>query len=338
VARKKRKLTKKQRELRKKLYWSLLAVLIVFVFGYTIGKNGIDKEKWQETIDSWETRMTEWWNQNKKENTAEPSPASIRFLDVGQGSATLLQSKDGTTILIDTGRYDDKEKRILQYLDRYVGTGGKIDLLIFTHNDADHIGFGDQILSYYHVKEVWMNGIDATTKVYERVLDAVSDSGAVYAEPKAGEEKQIGPFHLQVLNPVPDFTSDQNDNSISAKIEVNNTALMVTGDAASVVEKNILKKNRSLESTFLLLGHHGSKYSSSSEWIRAVHPDIAIYSAGEQNVYGHPSPEMLDRVAAFQIPVYGTDKNGTISILIDESGSYHVETEKGEGNDEDGTG
>ena len=338
MAAKKRKLTKKQREQRRRISIATVVIFFIFGFGYLIGKNGIDQTKWEQTVKSWEARFDALWNKEKAAPQVAASPATIHFLDVGQGSATLLQSDDGTTILIDSGRHDDKQKKILQYLDRYVGTGGKIDLLVFTHNHADHLGYGDQILSYYQVKEVWMNGLDATSKVYERVLDAIESSNTLYAEPKAGDKKQVGPFQLDVLSPFEGLGDDQNENSISTRIGIDQLHVMITGDAGSMVEKKILETTRDVHSDILVLGHHGSKYSSSTEWLEAVKPDFAVYSAGEDNVYGHPSEETVERVTHESLPLYGTDKDGTISVFVTESGEYRIETEKGGEVNEDGSG
>lgn len=338
MVRKKKKLTKKQQEMRKKVIGVLSAFLIIFILGYAVGKNGVNKEKWQSALSRLETSFREFGEGNKRTESIQSGSAIIRVLDVGQGSATLLQSEDGTNILIDSGRDDDKQKKIMQYLDKYIGTGGTIDLLIFTHNHADHLGFGDQILSYYKVKEVWMNGLDATTKVYERVLDAVATSDARYKEPRSGEKASVGPFELRVLNPGEEEITDQNDRSIAVKVDVNQVSVMVTGDAGTPVEKKIMEQNTSLRSTILLLGHHGSKYSSSKEWLRTIQPEVAIYSAGEGNVYGHPNQETMNRVRGLEIPFYGTDINGTLTILVDQEGTYQIQPEKGGEGNENGVG
>ena len=330
LSQKKRKLTKKQKETRKKIVLFVVAFSLIFFLGYGLGKNGLNKEKWDQAIEKIENQIKQFGNEQKQKQSKITGTAEIRILDVGQGSATLLQSEDGTNILIDTGRDDDKEKRIIQYLDKYIGTGGKIDLLIFTHNHADHLGYGDQILSYYRVNEVWMNGLDTTTKVYERVLDALADSDAVYKEPIAGEKADVGAFHLEVLKPEEVRKNDQNDSSIVLRVGLNQFSLMITGDASSVIEKEIVENESIVRSNVLLLGHHGSAYSSDETWLEAVNPDVGIYSAGTNNTYGHPSPDTLKRVEKLHIPIYGTDKDGSITIRVEEDGTYQIKTEKGE--------
>lgn len=335
---KKRKLTKKQRQQRRNITAGFILFLFIFTFGFLIGKNGVDQNKWAKAFEKIEMAIESIWKQTGEKNTGEASAATFQIFDVGQGSAALLQSDDGTNILIDTGRHDDKEKKILQYLDQNIGTGGKIDLLIFTHNHADHLGYGDKILSYYQVKEVWMNGQDATSKIYERVLDGVENSNAVYEEPRAGDKRHLGPFSIEVLSPKTIESDDQNENSISARIGINGLHIMTTGDAGTWTEKQILESGQNVRSDILLLGHHGSKYSTSNEWLSAVKPDLAIYSAGKDNIYGHPSDEAVKRVKKAGVSLYGTDSNGTVTILIEKNGKYQIHLEKGGKHDENGSG
>lgn len=329
---KKKKLTKKQQKQRTQLTLMSFIILFSFVFGLALGKSDNSGYSLLEKLEQFKEEFVHVFqtdNQYPKGETVLKGTSQFHFLDVGQGSATLLQSEDGTNILIDTGRYEDKDKKILTYLDRYIGTGGKIDLLIFTHNDSDHIGYGDLVLQYYDVKEVWMNGYDATSKIYERVLDAISDSNARYAEPKSGEEHQVGPFLFEILNPTMVSKNNPNDDSIVAKITFANFSGLFSGDASSRVEKEIIESGADLKATLLLMGHHGSKSSTSEEWIKAIEPQISVYSAGESNSYGHPNKETLERLNHQSIPIYGTIEDGTITVNVDSKGTYSVVTEKG---------
>ncbi|MDT2010507.1 ComEC/Rec2 family competence protein [Carnobacterium divergens] len=333
---KNKKLTKKQR-FQLKASFVLLAMILCIMIGVVIGRNTdpnaslVDKVvQLPNELKEMILKETEYQPVEvpKKESTISNENAIFRFLDIGQGDATLIQASDGTTILIDTGRYDDKEKRIIDYLNQYVGTGGKIDLLIFTHNDSDHIGNGDLVLKYFDVKEVWMNGHDATTKVYEKLLDAIAEKDTAYFEPKAGLTKAIGPFELEVFNPTDEAKSNQNDDSIITRVTIGEFSGMFPGDAAKRVEKQLLANGKSLSSTLLHIGHHGSKESSSTDWLAAVNPKVAIYSAGLNNTYHHPNIEAMERINALGIPVYGTDINGTITVSVAKDGSYTVEPTK----------
>lgn len=341
----KRRLTKKQKQRRKAVVSAGIIVLLAFTFGLFMGRH---QDSGSTLSDHFDTVRNETalffgnlfgaFDDNEPERSSEQvQETAVRFLDVGQGSATLLQAEDGTTILIDTGRYEDKEQMILQYLDQYIGMGGKIDLLIFTHNDSDHIGYGDLILQYYDVKEVWMNGQDATSQIYERILDALSESPADYAEPKRGEMHTKGPFSLEVLHPVNGENSDQNDSSIVLRVTSANFSGIFSGDASERIETDIIDSGQSVESAVLQMGHHGAAESTSSEWINAVQPDFAVYSASDTNPYGHPDDRTLERLNQANIPFYGTAEYGTISVFVDEAGNYTIELEKGDEADESGS-
>lgn len=327
-----KKLTKKQKKQRIQITLTTLLVGVAFLMGLFFGDNpyntGYFLNKWQAVTNEL-TKTFSILNQESSSESSNVSEGTVRFFDVGQGSATLMQASDGTNILIDTGRYDDSNQRILGYLDQYIGTGGTIDLLIFTHNDADHIGNGDLILDYYQVEEVWMNGVDHTTKVYEDVLDAISESNALYYEPKAQEIKNVGPFRIEVLNPSKtDVTDDQNEESIVTRTTLNETSIMISGDVSSDVERRLIKQNQVLNSDIVLIGHHGSRDSSSSEWLSATDPRVGIVQAGKDNTYGHPHKETLLRIKNQGIPLYNSVDNGTITVNIDETDELDIQTEK----------
>lgn len=328
--RKKKRITKKQKEKRAKFISAGVVLLLVFSMGLFLGENKQSGLTLNEKMESFKEELLTFFNTEEEVDQTKNQETTIRFLDANQGSATLIQAKDGTTILIDSGRYEDKDKKIIQQLDQYVGTGGKIDLLIFTHNDSDHIGYGDLITNYYDVKEVWMNGNDATSKIYERLLDAVDKSNAIYTEPKSGENYQVGPFQIEVLSPNEQSENDQNDDSITTRITVNQVSGLFSGDASQSIEKAIVESGTDITADYILMGHHGSDTSTSEEWIKASRPKFAIFSAGENNSYGHPGGEAIGRLRKQSIPIYGTIENGTITATIHEDGTYSIKTEKGD--------
>ena len=330
---KRKRLTKKQREQRLKGTIGLVVVLLIFISGYLVGRKDITLQtildKFEDAGSRFERQIGDinLTSRGDKQNTDGLS--QIHILDVGQGSSVLLIGKDDTTILIDTGRYDDSKKRIISYLDSYIGLGNKIDLLIFTHNDADHIGHGDLVLEFFDVKEVWMNGVDSTSKVYANVLDAILQSDAAYAEPKAGESFTRGDFNIEVLHPAQNSPGkDANDESIVTRIAFDDLSFMTSGDASIARENEIIGRGGQLTSNIMMLGHHGAANSGGEKWLNAVRPELVFYQAGANNSYGHPTQETLDRVKDYGAPVYGTDELGTISIYIDEAGEVSVETER----------
>lgn len=330
---KRKRLTKKQRERRNRWLLRALIVFLIFIGGYLTGRQDINlreiQAKLDETFIQIEEQIKNKNRPSKDSNTQGSGTSQIHLFDVGQGSSTLYIASDGTSVLVDTGRYDDSEKKIISYLDQYIGLGEEIDLLIFTHNDSDHIGHGDLVLEYFDVQEVWMNGMDHTSKVYEELLDTLLQKDVEYAEPKAGEQFSRGAFDIQVLHPAKDSPKkDPNDESIITRIVFDNLSVMTSGDASIPRENDVLKRNFNLKADLLILGHHGAKNSSGEQWLEAIQPKMAFYQAGVNNSYGHPSPDTLERAKNAGIPVYGTDEYGTISLYIDELGEIRMETEK----------
>ena len=330
----KRRMTKKQKERRRNFWLGLIAAAIVFIGGYISGNQDLDfsevRTKLDEATANIERRMNELGGGGGRETpTAGAGTSQIHIFDVGQGAATLLIASDGTSILVDTGRYDDGEKRIVSYLDQHIGLGEELDLLIFTHNDSDHIGHGDLVLEYFDVQEVWMNGMDHTSRVYENLLDVLLETDVAYYEPKAGEYLKRGAFEIQVLHPAQDSPqSNSNDESIVTRFAFDGISLMSSGDASIPRENEIIKRGGYLQSDILMLGHHGAANSTGENWLDAVNPEMAFFQAGVDNSYGHPSVETLERLDQFGIPVYGTTELGTISLYLDAEGEITVETER----------
>jgi competence protein ComEC len=267
------------------------------------------------------------------EPSAEPAPATepapagtlvVHFLDVGQGDATLLIHPE-VTLLIDTGRFDRRDVVPL------LSARGveRIDLLVVTHPHADHIGQFDRVLAAIEVEEVWWSGSTTTSATFGRALAALEASDARYEEPRAGATTQLGPLTIDVLAPgSSDGLTALNDASIALRITFGSFSLVITGDAEARSEQRMLRRvPERLPARILRLGHHGSSTSTTAGFLAAVAPDVAIYSAGSGNPYGHPHVETVARVAAAGIPLYGTDVHGTITVITDGV-TYEVRTQR----------
>jgi competence protein ComEC len=198
-----------------------------------------------------------------------------------------------------------------------------IDLLVGTHPHADHIGQFAEVLETIPVSEVWMSGDTNTTATFEDAIDAVAASGAGYHEPRAGEVFQLGSARIEVLNPT-HLTGEANEGSVMFRLIFGDIAFMFTGDAEAPTEREVLDSGRDLQSQILKLGHHGSDTSSSLAFLLAVKPKLAIYSAGLDNTYGHPSPKTLENLEMLDIPTLGTIDEGTIVVSTDGK-TYEVE-------------
>ncbi|MFC7319682.1 MBL fold metallo-hydrolase [Halobacillus campisalis] len=265
---------------------------------------------------------TEEEEPDAKEVTSE---LTAHYIDVGQADATLFEFEDAgqqVHILIDAGNWNSDN--VVNYLhSRQVD---QIDIAIATHPDADHIGQLDQVIEQFDVEEVWMSGNESTSDTYDRVLDAIEASGAEYEEPQAGDAFDIGPLEVDVLYP-DSITGNTNKESISLKMSYGDTGFVFTGDAEVDDEAAMLSGSSNVEADILQLGHHGSSTSTSSSFLDAVSPEVAIYSAGADNQYGHPNAEVINRVEDAGIDLYGTDVHGTVEVTTDGE-SYHVATKE----------
>ncbi|MFO7918426.1 MAG: MBL fold metallo-hydrolase [Anaerolineae bacterium] len=254
--------------------------------------------------------------------TPAPSPTptpetleglQVHVLDVGQGDAILILSPHDGAILIDGGNPDSG---VVEYL-RAQGVE-KLDMMVATHPHADHIGGLVDVLEAMPVEEVVTNGQPHTTRTYERFLDAIAASGAIYTEVGRGDTLQVGDLTLDVLHPSPDFAGESlNNQSLVLRLVHGDVAFLFTGDAEREAEESMVTSGQALEATILKVGHHGSRTASTPTFLEQVQPEIAIYCCGLHNRYGHPHAETLAALADVGAEAYGTDVNGTVVVTSD---------------------
>lgn len=245
----------------------------------------------------------------------------VHFIDVGQGDSTLFQGPD-VTILVDAGRNDERD--VIDYLQEIHISG--IDLVVGTHAHADHIGQMDQVLKQFDVQEVWLSGEPHSTKTYERLLSAIEETDVSYYEPRAGETFQIGSVNIEVLNPT-ELKGDQHESGIAIRVTYGDISFLLTGDIEEITEHEMLERNEPVRAQIFQLGHHGSSTSNTEPFLREVQPELAVYSAGIENKYGHPHGEVMERLDRLGIQTLGTDRYGTILVRTDGI-TYEVSTEK----------
>lgn len=249
----------------------------------------------------------------------------VHYIDVGQADATLLELNDkeeAFTILIDTGDWHATD--VVDYLKTQ--NIHEIDLIAITHPHADHIGQLDKIIETFNVTEVWMNGEIANSQVFLKSLEAIEMNEIDYYEPEVGEVFDIGSLQIEILHPA-SLSSNTNNNSLVMRMLYGEVSFLFTGDAEQQAENEILANGATIRAQILQLGHHGSKTSSTPDFVQAVNPEVAIYSAGEGNSYAHPDAEVIDLVNANNSKLYGTDIHGTIIVETDGK-NYQVTTAK----------
>ena len=235
----------------------------------------------------------------------------VHFINVGQADATLFQTGD-VNVLFDAGNWNRRD--VVDYL-LSIGVE-KIDLLIGSHPDADHIGQMSLILDQFEVDEVWMSGVESTSRTFERVIDKIFEHDVSYHEPRAGESYQIGSLSLDVIAPA-QLTNDSNEDSISIYFGFGDTGIVLTGDAGVRAERAMLNARNSLSADILHVGHHGSSTSTDESFLKAVNPDYVIISAGADNSYGHPHDEVVDLLVNSGVEILATYQHGTIIFSSD---------------------
>lgn len=242
----------------------------------------------------------------------------VHFLDVGQGDCTLIETHDEKYALIDTSTQSAAEK-IVSYL--YDEGVEELEFVLFTHPHEDHIGCGDEVLSYFDVNTVYMNDKTENTSAFKKLIEAIQNSkeqnGTLVIKPEEGDTFKLSDIEFTVLSDGDEF-DDLNNSSICLKMELGKSTFIFTGDAEKKVERYILEGGESIEAEVLKCGHHGSSTSNSSSFLDAVDPDIAIISCGKDNDYGHPHDEVMKELSERNIYYKRTDLDGDIILAFDE--------------------
>ncbi len=287
---------------------------------------------------------------------AAPSPAApaavspppsgaltLYFLDIDQGDSTLIYTPSGKAILIDGGRggsgYKRKDKGRTVIIPFLKEKGiKKLDMVIMTHADEDHIGGLVTVVnetkpeSGYPVEivEFLDPGQAHTTYLYKELLNAVMDRKEIkYRNSRSGEKLDFGEGVIaEVLNPPDVEGKTSNAASIVLKVAYGGVSFLLTGDAEASAERYMLDTYKDkLKSTVLKAGHHGSGASSSDAFLAAVKPEVVVISVGTKNKFLLPDKNTLNRFEATGAKIYRTDYQGTITVTTDGKG-YKVSTER----------
>ncbi len=266
-----------------------------------------------------------------------PSHAGGRLeadiLDVGQGDSIFLVSPHGKTILIDAGGAfrgfpgreehngtDPGEEAVSPYL--WSRGFQKIDVAILTHAHQDHLGGLTAILENFKVVELWI-GREVNSRALAELEAMAKQHGTQVKHETRGQtfvwDGVEGEFLWPEIPTTEIAPSAKNNDSLVLRLKFGDRTLILPGDAEKAAERTMLSENdeASIHADVLKVGHHGSKNSTTPSFLSAVSPQIAIISSGEGNPYGHPSPEVLDRLESAGVRTLRTDTNGAIHILTD---------------------
>ena len=242
---------------------------------------------------------------------------TVYFLDVGQGDAILIDSPNHGRVLVDGGRNRKvltELGKILPFADR------RIDVVIATHPDADHIGGLPEVVSRYDVRMFIESGVESENTIDDELKKRVGEKNIPSLLAKRGMIINFGDgAKLQVLFPNQDVSKlDPNDASIVAKLTYGQESFLLTGDAELRTENILLNlDSNALDSDVLKVGHHGSRSSTFILFAKAVSPEYAVISAGKDNSYGHPHKEVLDILKKVNAKILSTAESDTIRFETD---------------------
>ncbi|MBR2744881.1 MAG: MBL fold metallo-hydrolase [Clostridia bacterium] len=230
----------------------------------------------------------------------------VYCLDVGQGDSILVVNQ-GKTMLIDAST-NEMGSTVVKYL-KDLGIK-KIDYLVGTHPHEDHIGGLDNVIKTFDIGTIYMPKKQSNTKTFEDVLNAIKAKNLKVTAPSIGDKFNVGDAKCEVMA-INNDAEDTNECSIVIQMECEGVKYLFTGDADYNVEKSRKWDNIDI----LKVGHHGSRTSSSKDFLNQIKPKVALISVGKDNTYGHPTESALKRLTNVGAKIYRTDESGTILVL-----------------------
>lgn len=243
---------------------------------------------------------------------------SVAFLDVGQGDAVFIQSPTGIQVLIDGG----KDRSALRELGKVMSPLDRtLDVVIATHPDADHVGGLPGVLERYRVALYLEPGVVADTSPARALAAAVGEEeGVTSLYARRGQRLHLGGgAYLDMLFPDRDVSGlETNTASVVARLSYGATTFLLTGDAPESIEDYVAELDgETLQSAVIKAGHHGSNTSTGPALLAAARPAVAVVSAGKDNTYGHPHPDVVARIEEAGAHVVSTAESGTLTFISD---------------------
>lgn len=247
---------------------------------------------------------------------ADSGYLKVDFLDVGQGDAILI-SAGSNQVLIDGGPSGIILEKLGKAMPFYDKT---IELIVITHFDSDHISGLVDVLKRYNVERVLTTGVISETQTAKLLNQLITEKHVQKTVAHFGQRVKIYPgVNLDILYPFSDLSGqkfeNENNTSIVAKLSVGNESILLTGDAETPVEWQLLNAGVNLDSDILKVAHHGSKSSTSEDFLKAISPETSVIQVGAKNNYGHPTDQTLERLKGTKI--FRTDLDGDIEAIFD---------------------
>lgn len=241
----------------------------------------------------------------------------VDFFDVGQGDAIFIEAPNGNQVLIDGGPDETILEKLGQELPFY---DRSIDLVVLTHPEADHINGLIEVLKNYQVEHILYTGVVRDTSAYKEWSRLIREKGIPFTVAQVGQIIYLSPqIKLMVLWPSQDLSGqslkNNNNASVVAQLVYGQAEFLLTGDIEKETERELAGSGINLASDVLKASHHGSKTSTTQEFLSKASPRVVVICAGRKNPYGHPHPSVLERLK--NVKVYGTYKDGDIEVLSD---------------------
>ncbi len=254
-----------------------------------------------------------WYQQQQPGYDHKPF---VAFLDVGQGDATYIRTATGQDVLIDGG----PDRAVLEQLPKMMAPGdATIEVVLLSHPDADHITGLVEVVQRYHVKQIITTALPATKSLHVELEQLIQTKQIEHIVVSAGDVVQFDDTsRMEIIYPASDddlLNIETNDTSMISEYHFKNdtkdTAILFTGDASESVETALIQRGLLKDIDILKVGHHGSKTSSSANFLAAITPEICVIEVAKDNSYGHPTTETLERLKPYCI-VHRTDQEGNV--------------------------
>jgi competence protein ComEC len=263
-----------------------------------------------------------------------PGMMEVTAIDVGQGDSIFIVGPDGSTMLLDAGgpvggvteaaeatsRFDIGEEVVSPYL--WSRRFRRLDVLALSHAHSDHMGGMPAVMRSFKPRELWVS-IDPSSDAYRALLSEARELGVQVRHFHAGDQLAWGGTQVTILAPETGYANPRepvNNDSLVMRIQYGKSSVLLEGDAEAPSEREMLTHGRVAAVTLLKIGHHGSRTSTTQEFLDAAAPKDAVVSVGRGNTFGHPRYEVIERIAGARIKLYRTDQFGLTTFLLGRDG------------------
>lgn len=243
------------------------------------------------------------------------SQFSLTMLDVGQGLSILIGADDHYMLYDGGGR--ESSSFVVSYLKK--NNISTLDYIIASHYDEDHISGLIGVLNTTTIDQALIPNYVASTQTYNSFTTKLETTGTEYSFPTVGDTYTLGKAQFQIIGPRDYNHSDDNDCSISIRIQYGSVSCILTGDSTEHGEAYMLSAGLTIDSDLYVVGHHGSASSSSDAFLDAVAPKYAFVSVGKDNTYGHPTERVLASLRNRNVELFRTDIQGSVTAFSDGS-------------------